>query len=358
MRKLWPALILGRSPFRRFFWTPAGLIPNPVEELDCVAGAGGKGDIRHQKLLPDGEHACYVAQVAPGKVIGDVTLVSTWDDIVLGDQQALHGVKDPAAHWVMKRCRFRRPRSLAGTAMVLAATSGANYFHWLFESLPRLRLLEMAGFDLGAVDWFLLNQYCSGFHNDALDELRVPVAKRLRCFKQEVLEVGRLVVVSPHAPPGSCPVWVCDFLREEFLRPQAGPSDRKIYISRRQAHRRRLVGEEQVLPWLERRGFEIVCLEQMSFRMQVDLFASARIVVGVHGAAMANLVFMRPGGTVLELLAPDYPQFCYRELANKMKLEHRHAMGEAVRQRVKDPTMADVFLSPQALKRHVEAAGF
>jgi len=358
MKKTWPALILGRSPFRRFFWTPTGLIANPVDELGCLAGKGGTGEIRHQKLLPDGGHACYVAQVAPGKVIGDVTLVSTWDGIVLGDLQALHGAKDPAAHWVMKRCRFRRPRLLAGTAMVLAATSGANYFHWLFESLPRLRLLEMAGFDLEAVDWFLLNQNCSGFHNDTLDELRVPVAKRLRCFKQEVLKVGRLVVVSPPAPPGVCPSWACDFLREKFLRPQAGPSDRKVYISRRQAQRRRLAGEEGILPWLERRGFETVCLEQMSFRRQVDLFASARIVVGVHGAAMANLVFMPPGGKVLEFLPPDYPQFCYRELADTMKLGHHHAMGEAVRQRVKDPSMADVFLSPQALKRAVEAVDF
>jgi capsular polysaccharide biosynthesis protein len=40
-------------------------------------------------------------------------------------------------------------------------------------------------------------------------------------------------------------------------------------------------------------------------RETVDLFASAALVVGVHGAGLANCLFMAPGAAVLELALPE-----------------------------------------------------
>lgn len=56
-------------------------------------------------------------------------------------------------------------------------------------------------------------------------------------------------------------------------------------------------------------GHDRVCtveLETMSFSDQVQLFAKARIVVGIHGAGLANIVFCRPG-TVLVEVDPEWP---------------------------------------------------
>jgi hypothetical protein len=39
---------------------------------------------------------------------------------------------------------------------------------------------------------------------------------------------------------------------------------------------------------------------------QARMFAEAELVVGVHGAALSNLVFCSPGARVLELLPADF----------------------------------------------------
>ena len=43
---------------------------------------------------------------------------------------------------------------------------------------------------------------------------------------------------------------------------------------------------------------------RLSVRDQIDHFAAADVVVGLHGAAMTNVVFLKPNARVLELLHP------------------------------------------------------
>ena len=47
-------------------------------------------------------------------------------------------------------------------------------------------------------------------------------------------------------------------------------------------------------------GFDSVRLEEMTFRQQVELFYEAEIVVGAHGAGLANILFS-PRVKVIEL---------------------------------------------------------
>ena len=42
----------------------------------------------------------------------------------------------------------------------------------------------------------------------------------------------------------------------------------------------------------------------MSVRDQIDHFAAADAIVGLHGAGLTNLVFAKPGARVLEIFAP------------------------------------------------------
>src|SRR5580704_11385223 len=344
----WWVRAIGRSPLRRYFWTAAGIVSAPRERM-TAGTARDSAVIRFQEFQPGGgpraaedTAVSYVAELAPGKIIGDVRFAATHDDVVIGNLQLLHGVADPAGHWSLKQLRFRRPRKLSGTALLLAPSAGENYFHWLCDSLPRLRLLELAGVELKTVDWFLLTQSRPAFQDQSLDLLGIPAEKRYRGSKARVLTVQRLIVPSMTDKPGVCPAWACEYLRKKFLPPANGGAERKIYISRGQARRRKLVNEEQVLPWLEKRGFEIVCLERLNFAEQVKLFSSARIVAGVHGAGMTNLIFGPPGCSMLEFFSPDYHQFCYRDLAATLKMKYRFFTGNPGPHHVKRGEEADI----------------
>lgn len=69
-------------------------------------------------------------------------------------------------------------------------------------------------------------------------------------------------------------------------------------------------------------GLEIVSLDGMSFADQIALFHDAALIVAVHGAELANLLFCRAGTAVIEL-SPDaqHRQHLVR-LSNKLDLVH------------------------------------
>ena len=53
------------------------------------------------------------------------------------------------------------------------------------------------------------------------------------------------------------------------------------------------------------------------------------MVVGAHGAALANLAFCRPGTHVIELFSPRYVNPCYRNLALAAGLLHGAVIGNS-----------------------------
>jgi len=105
------------------------------------------------------------------------------------------------------------------------------------------------------------------------------------------------------------------------------PSGRRVFISRSDAAIRRLADEAEIMAKLEPLGFERVLLSCMSFVDQVQLFNSASVVVGMHGAGLSNIAFMPKGGKVVELLTPDRLWPTYRGVAARSGLEHFPYVG-------------------------------
>jgi capsular polysaccharide biosynthesis protein len=68
----------------------------------------------------------------------------------------------------------------------------------------------------------------------------------------------------------------------------------------------------------------------MSFEEQVGLFASASVIVAIHGAGLANLVFSRPGTKVIELFPPSHVIDCYSKLAACLGIAHYQVVGTLV----------------------------
>lgn len=75
----------------------------------------------------------------------------------------------------------------------------------------------------------------------------------------------------------------------------------KICVSRRDTHRS-LTDEAQLEDILRAQGFFVVSLKNMSWPEQITLFQEAKIVAGLHGAGLSNLVFSHPGINVVELI--------------------------------------------------------
>lgn len=273
-----------------------------------------------------GPHPLTVVELAEGKVIGDLRLAATGDDVVIGGIQTVFGTANLDGHYALNRHRFRLPKHRAGTALLLGTANSDNYYHWLMDSLPRWKMLQAAGWL--QYDYVLLHSQPRPFQEETLDWLGVPAFKRLRCSKNYIHQFKRLVVPAMPFPLEQVPPWVCAWLRSLLPMRTTGPE--KVFLSRRGAGRRQLANEAELQAALALRGFVAVQSEKLSVAEQAQLLGSARCVVAPHGAALTNVVFAPPGARLLELFHPQHKNACYLNLAAACGHHYASLDGEAI----------------------------
>ena len=317
------------ASFSNLLWRPRVVYGSAREWAEATQAEGSLKPLEPSAgLAEDGE---WLLELAGGKVIGDARLVTSSEDGVIGQLQSLHGIEKPAAHWTVGQKRLRRTIHLPGISFLLGVGAGENYYHWLFESLPRLELLRRAGLSIHDIDHFVLNEAPLPFHLQTLDLLGIPLSKRTYCSKRRVLECETLLVPPmPTAKPFQVAHWICEFLRKSYL--SAGSTDEtgaRVYLSRRRSPKRRLANEPDVEALFTRYGFRIVQPEALSFEEQLRLFAGAAVVAGPHGAGFANLVFAAPGTRVIELFHPGHHIKLYENLAAELGMPYQSVIGTA-----------------------------
>lgn len=215
---------------------------------------------------------------------------------------------------------------------VLSGLSNDIYFHWMFDVLPRIKLLQSGGLEIADIDYFLINsRKFLPFHKETLDALGIPETKRLENYNYPHIKAEKLIVPSFPGSPAWMPKWSCDFLRNVFIERQAIKEPEKIeyiYISRGSVTSRRILNEDEVINVLNKFGFKSVTLETMSVAEQASLMASAKVVIAPHGSGLTNLVFCSPGTKVIEIFSPNYVYPCYWLVSNLVNLEYFYLLGE------------------------------
>jgi capsular polysaccharide biosynthesis protein len=123
--------------------------------------------------------------------------------------------------------------------------------------------------------------------------------------------------------------WALDSIVSTVLGDRKKGAPRRVYVSRSGAPHRRLANEAACGALLrDRLGFELVDLRVLSVAEQAVLFFDAEAVVGVHGSGLSNLVFCAPGTRVLEVFSPLYGSPAYYQIAERLGLEYRAALGD------------------------------
>jgi capsular polysaccharide biosynthesis protein len=100
------------------------------------------------------------------------------------------------------------------------------------------------------------------------------------------------------------------------------------FITRRKTTSRNLLNEQLLLDSLASLGVQAVEPQDLPFPEQVGLFASADVIIGTHGAGLANIVFCKPNSQVVELIPSEYRNKCYWALAANIPLRYAYIIGE------------------------------
>lgn len=215
------------------------------------------------------------------------------------------------------------PQFRRGVLATITSIAGAkNYYHWIFDDLPRLKLLEGV---IDEIDYLIVPHDLKRFHLETLNLLGFPEGRLLKIKDDMHLQCERLFVPSFGSTWNMS--WTCEFLRDSFLPDDLAEPHRLIYISRKDAPYRKIINEEEVEDYLREIGFEIVQMSGLSFLEQVKICAEAKIVVGPHGAGLSNIIFCRDA-KVLEIFPPSCVNVCYWSLINIDGAEYYYLIGD------------------------------
>ena len=203
-------------------------------------------------------------------------------------------------------------------------SSAMNICHFLLDNLTRIPIYRRChGND---VRFLLAGDY--PYYREILElsglEASIVRPETARfSVRAELLLVSSNIVQDFCHPGHLCAEWALNFLRTLLPSNSDTKSVRKFSISRADAAGRKPINEEQVQQALRARGFDVVTLSGRSARDQIELFASASHVVGVHGAGLTNVLFSPPDTRVLEVLPPMVATEAYWTLCSQLR--HRYS---------------------------------
>ena len=304
----------------------------PGETVRRPVATGGPGPLavwEEARLLEVPER--FVLAVDHGRLVGDYAATITPGGILDLETSPYFGIRGWREHPLYLRPRLPETTHLSGTTVSLASpASTRNYYHSLMDTLPRWALLSSTLPDVRP-DHLVLS------HRNRWDaELAALVGldrfTLVEPVKHLALDADTLLVPSLSNQRNLAPPWITEWLRAALPPRDVAGRPRRLYVTRGTVpNTRRLVHEDELWPRLERMGFTRFDPGSVSVQEQIDHFAAAEVVVGVHGAALANLTFAPPGVRVLELFAPRYVDPGYWSIASNIEdSTYRYLVAEPV----------------------------
>jgi hypothetical protein len=198
-----------------------------------------------------------------------------------------------------------------------------NYFHILTQIIPAI-----AGY-----------RHCPGFPAGVL-LVAVPAPVLLRGLQLTGIETPKPVTLShPRTPLDICDLTYSSILSDSNMlsplslsvfdgmiqraEPRGSDAFPLIYVRRSDSAHRPMRNEDDLVEHLFRNfGVQPVVLSKLSLDDQIGLFQNARMVIGPHGAGLANIVFARPGTILYELLPDHYINPCVNQLAQLRQVHY------------------------------------
>jgi capsular polysaccharide biosynthesis protein len=190
-------------------------------------------------------------------------------------------------------------RQLSGRAALIGLPCGGNYFHWWIEAAVRYLMVR----DRLPRGTTLLVQPLRPMERSVLEAIGAPMDSIKEIGPDEMLLVDELIV-PPRGLRGGARLAPEAIRTLATLRAHQEGTSHRVFVSRRDAGRRRIVNEADVFGCLRRYGFEEIACEALSVEQQIATFSTANAVVSMHGAALANVAFCTPASTLIEFQPP------------------------------------------------------
>jgi capsular polysaccharide biosynthesis protein len=266
----------------------------------------------------------------------------------------------------MSRWHLPRPNTLSGTVAVLASPDAfSNFGHWCLDILPKINLLQRAGWQPDSIDFYFVGHTQKEFQLQSLAAAGIPLDKVVQMKGDETLQADLLLMpfLNSYHFTSFQPSTI-NYLRNLYgslsSAPRFSGGPERIFISRSDASFRRVSNEPELRQVLEPLGFHFIALGGCSLQETADIMSNAKIVVSPNGSGLVSVLFAKPGCFVLEFSHPRYTTTFHWKLCCAAALRYAHLVSddEPVSKGAEQRLLyADLTISPSRLLGALDQAG-
>jgi len=222
---------------------------------------------------------------------------------------------------------------------VLSLLSGGaskdNFTHWFTDVIPRIKIFSQK-FNLNNIDKFYVPNLKYNFQKESLKLLGIKENQIITSIKCKHINADTIFATTHpcYHLPMKVKKWSLEYLKKSYSVSSYKKKFKKIFLDRDQINLinldnlkeyrnlRVLINEREIKDFLHSEGFDIVKPENYSFKEQVKIFSSAKIIVGLYGAAMMMLSFCKKNTKVIEI-KPLLGGNEFKNISKLMNLKHK-----------------------------------
>jgi capsular polysaccharide biosynthesis protein len=247
-------------------------------------------------------------------------------------QQVNGRLLTPNFNSVLKKGTPRVKKKIKGLVLNLAqGASSVNYFHWLFDMLPKIFICSK-NYEIKKIDYFYLCEP-QKFQIQLLNFFKIKKNKIINSKLYRHIQANQIITVEhPWYNKGyffkefnNFPKWIITWLRNNFLKKRKKfYASKKIFIDRSDSknNHAQIINKNEVINFLKKQDFKVYKIAKMDFFKQVYLFWNADFIISAHGAALANLAFCKPKTKIIEIKPESQPGNYFKKISKINNLNY------------------------------------
>ncbi len=209
--------------------------------------------------------------------------------------------------------------------LVLGKKRGAaNYGHWMIEMLPMLHLAlsRLADHRIGVLVHDVSEPMLGQIMQQTLRRLGIE-DRRVRVSALDPVFVRELIMVEGMTEHGSYMSPLVRDCHERLAHGIVGSGIERVFFLRGEGLGRNFRDETHMARLAAERGYAVVSPAGLGLEGQIALMRDARLVAGVMGAAMTNLIYAAPGCRAALFAPAGMPDTFFWFIANLFGLAYR-----------------------------------
>lgn len=242
------------------------------------------------------------------------------------------------------RLFFRKTKHIE-KAVLFDGSLGRNYFHFFSDVINKIWLLDRFNFPKDIPLIIPKSTYDKTYFQFFINNSELKERKWIVQDNDTWLSVDTLMLLK--AMPYHREYWQNTV---ELVTPVNKTDKKRIFLTRSQKAGRYISNMKDIEPVLKKYGFEIADTGEMSFQEQVDTFAGAEFIIGIHGAGNTNIIFADWSRLkFMEVMPADRIACHYYWLANTLCVNYNVIKG-GVLDKQKSFSLCPKLLEKQIVK--------